>query len=62
MEESYFTLNYPTYFNLASNLINSTDHEMTDTKNAAMDVALIYVIIGLISCLLIVILIGLAEI
>ncbi|CAD8148298.1 unnamed protein product [Paramecium octaurelia] len=62
MEESYFTLNYPIYFNLASNLINSTDHEMNDTKNAALDIALIYVITGVLSCLLIVILIGLAEI
>lgn len=46
MEESYFTLNYPTYFNLAVNLINSTDHEMTDTKNAALNIAMIYVITG----------------
>lgn len=62
MEESYLTLNYPTYFTLACNLINSTDHEMTDTKNAALNIALMYLIIGLLSCIIIAIFIGLAEI
>ncbi|CAD8068807.1 unnamed protein product [Paramecium sonneborni] len=62
MEESYFTLNYPTYFNLSANLINSTDQEMNQTKDAALNIALIYVITGFSSCMIIVIFIGLAEI
>ncbi|CAD8089754.1 unnamed protein product [Paramecium sonneborni] len=62
MEESYFTLNYPTYFNLAANLINSTDNEMKQTKDAAVNTALNYLIIGLCSGVIIAVFIGLAEI
>ncbi|CAK86858.1 unnamed protein product (macronuclear) [Paramecium tetraurelia] len=62
MEESYFTLNYPTYFQLATNLIDEAYNEMSNTKNSSLYIASIYVISGVTSCLGVAFFILIAEI
>ncbi|CAD8177764.1 unnamed protein product [Paramecium pentaurelia] len=62
MEESYFSLNYPIYFDLATNLINQTNVEMSKTKNNSLNIASIYVISGLTSCIGVAFFIFIAEI
>lgn len=61
MEESYFTFNYPTFFQLAISLIEETEYEIYRVKEETMNIALIYVIAGFCTFLLISLIMGIAE-